>query len=147
MPIDYSKIEELPNDPPPKIKASKRSVGRPSKTSIQKEIEVEFTAYIGMVALAWSPFDETCAPVLSNQSRDIAEAIAVLLVKHPKALERFRQMTGVGDYMNLIAALMPVITTVRMHHLDPMFAKVDEDDSENPVADIRGSFYDGMGQT
>lgn len=117
--------------PMPKISAPKepkqdpapRRPGRPSKSDLQKEVENEIEAMLMLGSGLWSTRDEECAGVLNKQSKQIAESLAAILAKNPKLLERMRDMTGLGDYMKLAMAILPVAQAINKHHVAPQVQK------------------------
>ena len=108
-------------DPTPKMT---RPVGRPSRSQIEREVSEELEAIMKMIAMGWSVLDTECGPVLSKQAKDIADSLTDILAKNPKLLQRFKDMTGFGDYGKLLFAVLPVIQAVSRHHLAPGFQKV-----------------------
>lgn len=103
--------------------APKRPVGRPAKSVIEKEVADEFDAYLKMIAMTWGIRDADCAGVLAKQSKPIADSLAAILAKNPKLLDKFRNMTGLGDWGNLLFAILPVVKAVNSHHIAPAMKK------------------------
>lgn len=102
-----------------------RPVGRPSKSQIEREVSEELEAMMKMMAMLWSVKDPQCGPVLNRQAKDIADSLTDILAKNPKLLQRFKDMSGFGDYGKLLFAILPVIKAVSDHHITPGLKKVD----------------------
>lgn len=107
----------------PKPAPNKRMPGRPSKSDLEREVASELQALLMMGSMFWSQIDSECGPVLNKQSKDIADSLAAILAKNPKLLERMRDMTGLGDYLKLFAAVLPVVKVVQSHHLAALIQK------------------------
>lgn len=118
-----SKTTRRPTRRAPKMDPTPKKVGRPSKSDLEKEVASELEALLQLLSYTWSRFDLECAPVLSQQSKDIGESLAAILAKNPKLLEKFRDMTGFGDYLKLMLAIGPVVKAVSKHHLEPGMKK------------------------
>lgn len=111
----------------PKPAPNKRLPGRPSKSDLEREVAAELQAMLMMMSMLWSNIDAECGPVLNTQSKAIADSLAGILAKNPRLLERMRDMTGIGDYLKLFAAVLPVVKVVQKHHLAPIIQKRSED--------------------
>lgn len=134
-PVDVKDpIKEMPPDPKPTAKTVRRPTapkldptpakrGRPSKSDIEREVAEELEALLKMIAMMWSMMDEDCAPVLDKQSKAIADSLAALLAKNPRLLERFKGMTGLGDWGTLFFATLPVIKAINKNHIAPGLQK------------------------
>lgn len=127
-------IKETPPDPkpttktvrrpaPPKLDPAPAKRGRPSKSDIEREVAEEFEALLKMVAMLWALVDEDCAPVLDKQSKAIGDSLAALLAKNPRLLERFKNLTGLGDWGTLFFAVLPVLKAVNKNHIAPGMQK------------------------
>jgi hypothetical protein len=111
---------------------------RPVSAAVRKRLADELHAYATMVALAWSVRDDYCGPVLSDQSRAIAEALADIIARNP-AMVRWVETSGmVGDWVKLSMAVMPVVTAFRQHHI---VRSVPSDDEEGADAAVDYSRY------
>ena len=116
--------KRAPAKPKPDPKPS-RPVGRPSKSQIEREVSEELEAMMKMMAMLWSIRDPECGPVLNKQAKDIADSLTDILAKNPKLLQRFKDMSGFGDYGKLLFAVLPVIKAVSNHHITPALKKVE----------------------
>lgn len=142
FPDDLAK-EIVPDPVPGKARSSSRGAGhgpaastssarRPVSAAVRKRLADELHAYATMVALAWTVRDDYCGPVLNDQARAIAEALADIIGRNP-AMVRWVETSGiVGDWMKLSMAIMPVVTAVRQHHI---VRSVPSDDEEGSGAD------------
>jgi hypothetical protein len=110
-------VRPVKQDPAP------RKPGRPSKSDLETEVQKEIQAMIMLGSAIWGQYDEECPVILSKQSKDISSALAAILAKHPALLMRMRDMTGMGDYLALAVAIMPVVQAISKHHVQPGLAK------------------------
>jgi hypothetical protein len=91
--------------------------GRPSKSDLEREVQLEIQAMIMLGSSIWANYDDICAPVLSKQSTAISASLATILAKHPALLARMRDVTGLGDYLGLAVAILPVVQAISKHHV------------------------------
>lgn len=114
---------------PVKQDPAPRKVGRPSKSDLETEVQKEIQAMILLGSAIWGQYDEECPVILSKQSKDISSSLAAILAKHPGLLARMRDMTGMGDYLALAVAIMPVVQAISKHHIQPGLTKRTEDET------------------
>lgn len=111
--------DEIPEDPAPgqsrrrvvnKPKPSAKPAPRkpnplPSKAAVRDELE----GYLQMAALTWSMRCDQCGGALSDQSEVIADRLAAIIVRTPRLLQLFAHGSGIGEYLLLGQALVPVV--------------------------------------
>lgn len=90
---------------------------RPVTAAARKRVADELEAYVKMAALTWSLRDEHCAPVLSDQSRAIADSLATILGRNPALLQWVEHTGMIGDWVKLWMAISPVVSAIREHHI------------------------------
>lgn len=102
----------------PAGRAAPRNAGKfTSRATMVKNMADELDAYAKALALAWSMSDPVCAPVLSEQSRAIADSLAALLGRSDWVMQRFEQTTVLADSFRLLSASLPVLRAVYVHHV------------------------------
>lgn len=94
-----------------------RGPGRPSKSDVEREVANEIKAILLLVSSIWANYDPECPIVLTKQSKDISDALAAILAKHPNLLNKLRNATGFGDYFALALAIAPVAKAIGQHHM------------------------------
>lgn len=114
--------DEIMADPVPgKARGAKPAkpapVRKPVTAAVRKRVTDELDAYVKMAALAWSIRDDHCGPVLNDQSRAIAEAIAELISRNPAMVAWVETSGVIGDWVKLWMAIAPVVSAVRQHHI------------------------------
>ena len=88
-----------------------------SRSVAVKELSEELQVYGGMAALTISMRgDEVCAAVVSQQSKAIADATAVLIARSERMLSIMHGGGLLADLVRLAQALLPVVKVVRSHH-------------------------------
>lgn len=127
-------------EPTPGEKGKKRgrppgSGGTSRKDKFAKEFQSELDALLKMLAMMWSVRDPVCGGVLNNTSQQIAQDIAELAASSTKARKYLEQTMGLGKVVPLLMHLMPLLTTIREHHLTPKTE--DHHGGENPVDPAR----------
>lgn len=117
--------DEIPEDPAPG-QSRRRSAAKPqarAKTATRKPaalptkaaVRDELDGYLTMLALGWSMRCDQCGGALSEQSSAIADRLAAIIVRTPRLLELFAHGSGLGEYILLGQALMPVVRTAVDH--------------------------------
>lgn len=117
--------DEIPEDPAPG-QARRRSSNKPqarAKTPPRKPASLptkaavrdELDGYIQMLALGWSMRCDQCGGALSEQSNAIADRLAAIIARTPRLLELFAHGSGIGEYLLLGQALLPVVRTAVDH--------------------------------
>lgn len=111
---------ELDSDPAPT--ATKKRRGRPAgsgtsrKANLEKEVAQELGMYIMLGAAPFQLRDPICAGAVMQQSQDIGNALAAIVIDSPAAMRFLRAGGSAAKYLKLAMALAPVVTTVREHH-------------------------------
>jgi hypothetical protein len=90
------------------------TAGRPAMAA---ELAEELEMYGGLLALSWSVRDPVCAPVLSQQSHEIAVSLAVLISRSERLLAVMHGGGLLADLVRLAHALAPVVIVFRGHHM------------------------------
>lgn len=116
--IPRSVPKEPVADPKPAPK-----IGRPSKSDLEREVAGELQALLMLGSMLWTQIDQECGPVLNTQSKAIGDALAAVLANNPRLLAKFKDATGMGDYIKLAVAIMPVAKAISAHHIQPGLKK------------------------
>lgn len=98
-----------------------RTAGKTTaSTKLAKEVGDDLATMLEMGAVVWGMRDTCCAPVLSEQAQPIGEAIASILARNPRLLEKFAN-TDIAVYtiqiLALGKALAPVGKAVYSNHV------------------------------
>lgn len=110
----------------------KRTPGRRSNASVEKELRDQLHMAMQFAAAMWSMRDPFCAPVLSQQSEAIATEAAKLAAKSKWARRWLTEVVEVGSIIPLVSASFPVLKAVHEHHIAPAFhAQQSEENTTN----------------
>lgn len=121
---------DLPQDPIPGERPSNRGKARRASTQpgspkaattkLAKQVSLDLTSLLEGGAVLWGLRDQCCAPVLAEQSKDIAEALTAILARNPALLAKFAQTDIAVLTVQVIAltrAVAPVAKAVYTNHV------------------------------
>lgn len=111
-----------------------RAGGKFVSTKAQtQQLSDELEMWLRMLAGVWSMSDEHCAGVLNETSAKIAADLARLGARSEWVMNYFTETSMLGDFMQLIIHLSPLLRAVYAHHVK---AQPSESEYEPvPVAD------------
>lgn len=122
--------EEFRADPEPGIRANSgrkttakvapAPVSKASVTKLSREVADNLCTLLELGAAMVSMSDDVCGPVLEQQARPTADAIASILARNPKLLAKFAQADFAILAIQIGAlgkALKPLAETVYHHHI------------------------------
>lgn len=95
------------------------STNQNTQAKFAKDFAEDVNAGLKLVAMMWAAQDPICAGVLNEQSTAIAESLADLISQSARMRKMLANGIGIGKILPLLMATMPVITTVRLHHMGP----------------------------
>lgn len=99
---------------------SPRATQKVSTAKLAKQVADDFCTLIEGGAAMWSMTDQCCAPVLEQQARPISDALAAILARNPRLLEKFANADMAVYTMQtaaLLRALLPVGRSVYRNHI------------------------------
>lgn len=131
---EFSDDEPMPADPKPR-KTHKPAASRAPATKV-KAVRDELGALLMLGSAAVSARDPFCGGVLNQQASDIADALADILATKPALMAWFEQATGMGGYMKLFMAVMPVVQAFAAHHISHSVNEESDDARANPIDDF-----------
>jgi hypothetical protein len=129
---DDLRAEIVPDPVPGKSRAKPArapkppAAGKPVPVAVKRRLTDELEAYAGMAALAWTVRDPVCGPVLNDQARQIAEALAEIIARNAQLVAWIETTGMVGDWVKLWMAIAPVVSAVRAHHITKSVGGNDE---------------------
>jgi hypothetical protein len=66
------------------------------------------------------PFDQPCGTVIINSAEDCARSLDSLARENPKVRRALMAMVETSVWGQVIAAHLPIITAIAMHHVGPV---------------------------
>jgi hypothetical protein len=87
--------------------------------AMAKEVAEDLTTMLEVTATMWAVRDQCCAPVLAEQAKPIAHAVAAILERNPRLLARVADAGNAALLMQTVAlarALGPVASTIMANH-------------------------------
>lgn len=119
------------------VRNSPRLVNRPapSVAKLTKQVAEDLATIIEIGATVWGLTDQCCAPILEEQARPTADAIASILSRNPRVLMALAgsDMAVMGvQFIALGKALAPVGKAVYRNHISN--AATDDEDQEHTHA-------------
>jgi hypothetical protein len=96
-----------------------RTAGGKIKSKAEKVAEVHAQLYtvMGLGAALWASRDEECASSATPERIDaMAEGFTSLIARHPTALDYAASSGIIGDVFKILAAAVPIVTTVFRAH-------------------------------
>lgn len=97
-------------------RASKPIPPKPRSGALVKPLTDLYTS-IGTMML---PFDQVCGLVVVNSAEDCARSLDTLARENPKVRRALMAMVETSVWGQVIAAHLPIITAVAMHHVGPV---------------------------
>lgn len=140
--IPQEMIDEFEQDPVPdpapgpgrRIRTGRlRPAAR--NTALKRRLTPELEFYTTLAAGLLSSVDEVCGGALNEQSQAIAVALATLLSRYPDLAAKIVASGAMGDWIVLLRAILPVLTTVKNHHITRKVS------SDQPAEDIDVNQY------
>lgn len=132
---------ELPQDPVPGEKPTTRrrttrtattTTPKVTSTKLAKQVAADLASLIEGGAVIWGLKDQCCAPVLADQSRDIADALTAILARNPALLAKFAQTDLAVLTVQILAltrAVAPVAKAVYTNHVSKPASGEGDDDA------------------
>ena len=121
--------DDLPDDPPPakltSIPGGKKR-GRKPTAGVKTEINAKVGLMLEIPARVWEARDPVCGGTFVAQRPAISSALTELILQSPDLVEWF--MGAGGGFMlwlNLAAALGPVLTAIWAHHIVHQAEEID----------------------
>jgi hypothetical protein len=102
----------------------RRSEPRPAKKIPPKPragvLVKPFTDMYTTVGTMLLPFDQPCGTVIINSAEDCARSLDSLARENPKVRRALMAMVETSVWGQVIAAHLPIITAIAMHHVGPV---------------------------